>query len=179
MEELSIVKSAYESGRTTIFPVLYELKPKDISSDLQWVKDLIFKEANKSSGTREICNHIVCKITGDIVDMCHYKKIKDIVDDSPYSLPKAAATLLNVYLGVDSANLNSKITLLYAVYQIIDQSNITSLNSEISMVKRIFDRLFSETRLNLKIDYRELWLLENSTCILIDHFLACCTESSI
>lgn len=179
MEELSIIESRYHEGEITVFPVLYELLPSDIPAKLRWINALIFKEVDRHSGTREICNHIACKITGDVVGSCNYKKIQDIICAASPLLPPAVNTLLHSYLGVDYANLNSRITLLYATYVTIAELKLIEANSTTSMVSKIFGRLFSEAKLNLAIDYRDLWLLENSICILVEYYIAACTESKI
>lgn len=80
---------------------------------------------------------------------------------------------------VDMENLNSRISLLYAIYLIISNSGQLKENNIAYLVSKTFDRLFSETRLNLDIDYRELWLLENAICLLINSYLSSCTESNI
>lgn len=88
-------------------------------------------------------------------------------------------TYIKCYLQIDHANLNSRISLLYAAYLVITDTKRINANSITNMVSCVFDRLFSETRLNLPVDYRELWLLENSLCILIDFYIDSCTESRI
>lgn len=179
MEELSIIKNRYYQNDVTVFPVLYELSPNEIPVPLYWIKELIFKEVDRSSGTREVCNHIACKITGDILHNYSYSNIQTILDASPSALPSATQKLLYNYQRIDCANLNSRVSLLYAVYLIIYNTGLYPLNPDTNMVSKIFDRLFTETRLNLEIDYREIWLLENSICILISYYLESCTESKI
>lgn len=179
MEELSIIRERNIRGEVTVFPVLYELLPNEIPCKLLWIKELIFKETDRHSGTREICNHIACKITGDVLNNFKYKKIQDIISFSVSELPTATYEILSRYQGIDCANLNSRVALLYAAYLNIIHSKRICFDSIISMTSRIFERLFSETRLDLAIDYRELWLLENSICILINYYLDSCTESKI
>ncbi len=89
-------------------PVLYEISPVNLPSEFQWIKELIFKEVDKKSGTREICNHIACKITGDILKQYDYKNVKDII--SSKLMPSATTAILECYLDVDAANLNSRIS---------------------------------------------------------------------
>lgn len=177
-EEIEILKSRYYKNEVVIFPVLYELSPCDLPPMFEWVKTLIFKEINHATGTLEICNHIACKITHDILDNCRYKTINEIVS-SGFTLPKSITSLLDKYIKVDNANLNSRVTLLYAVYLIIIESNNLVIDPLCEVPTKSFERLFTETLLNLTIDYRELWLLENSICILIDYYFTHCTESRI
>ncbi len=75
MEELAIIKERVSNGSVVVFPILFGISPSEITEDLLWIKDLIFKEANQSTGTREICNHIVCRITGEILKNAASKRL--------------------------------------------------------------------------------------------------------
>lgn len=176
-EEIKILESRYYKNEVVVFPALYELKPCDIPPVFSWIRKLIFKEVDRSTGTLEVCNHIACKITQDMLESCRYRTIEE-VNYSNLPLPKSASTLLHKYIQIDNSNLNSKVALLYAIYTII-QSDITSTDLPCIMPTKVFDRLFTETLLNLSVDYREIWLLENSLCILIDNYVTSCTESRI
>ncbi len=176
-EEIKILESRYYKNDVVIFPVLYELKPCDIPPVFGWIKNMIFKEVNHSTGTLEVCNHIACKITQDMLVNCKYRTIVEIIK-SNLQLPKSVNTLLNKYIQIDSGNLNSRIALLYAIYTIVQSDDIAA-NFQCDIPTKVFDRLFSETLLNLAVDYREIWLLENSLCILIDYYVTSCTESKI
>lgn len=172
MEEIDIIQKRYRRGDITIFPILFEISPDKIDRKIDWIKELIFKEVDKHSGTREICNHIACKITDDILKEYKLRNIQAILDNiENYQIPAATYELLNCYQKVDSKNLNSKISLLYASYLTIKHSNILKTDQTLYMISKIFDRLFSETCLSIAIDYRELWLLENSICILLNHYI--------
>lgn len=177
-EEINILKSRYYKGEIIVFPVLYELKPCNIPSKFDWISNLIFKEVNHTTGTLEICNHIACKITHDILNNCRYKTINEIVN-SNLNLPKPIKSLLKKYTKIDNTNLNSRIALLYATYIVIIESSSLSISLFCEVPTKVFERLFTETLLNLTVDYRELWLLENSMCILIEYYFISCTESKI
>ena len=177
-EEIKILESRYYKNDVVIFPVLYELNPKDIPPVFCWVKDLIFKEVDRSSGTLEICNHIACKITQDMLKTSKFKTITDVIN-SNLPLPKAAKYLLQKYTYIDNANLNSRVSLLYATYTIIQAENLLETLPNCEIPIKVFERLFNETLLNLSIDYREMWLLENSLCVLIDYYVESCTESKM
>lgn len=179
MEELSIVESRYRRGEVAVFPVLYEINPNDIPHELQWIKEIIFKEVDKSSGTREICNHIACKITDDMLQDCRFKKVEEIIDAPLPTLPSVTYKLLSSYIGIEYSNLNSRVALLYSIYLMLICTETMQTGSVTAMVSKIFNRLFSETKRNIEVDYRELWLLENSICLLVNCYLASCTESRI
>lgn len=171
MEELSIIKQRHEKGDIFIFPILYEISPESLSTNLLWIKELIFKETNRSSGTYEICNHISCKITNDILQKYKVQNIQYIVEKMPDTIPLATYLILKSYQEIDARNLNSKVALLYSAYITIKAVIKHSSNQMIGMISRIFERLFSETKLNLEIDYREIWLLENTICILVNQYI--------
>lgn len=176
-EEIKILEERYYRREVVIFPVLYELEPNKIPSKFIWISNLIFKEVDRTTGTLEICNHIACKITQDMLCDCRYKTIREILNIS-LPLPKSVNSLLKKYTQIDSANLNSRVALLYATYTII-QSDSPTIEQSYDVPTKTFERLFAETLLNLTIDYRELWLLENSLCILIDNYVTSCMESKI
>lgn len=177
-EEIAILEERYYKNEVIIFPVLFKIKPSDVPSKFQWVKDLIFKEVLSDTGTLEVANHIACKITKDILAHYRYKNILDILS-SKKVISKPIISLLKNYTKIDVANLNSRVALLFAVYTIIVESHTIIINEINRIPIKVFDRLFTETCLNLSIDYRELWLLENSICILIQHYYMFCTESKI
>lgn len=179
MEEISILKERYYTNEATLFPILYELSPNDIPYKLQWIKKLIYKEVDRHTGTLEICNHIACKITNDILINFRYKNISDFLNQRIFFEYHIVYALLNSYQAIDYENLNSRIALLYATYLNIIYSKNIHINSSLAIASKTFERLFSETRLNLVIDYRELWLLENCICILINYYICDCTESNI
>ena len=113
-----------------------------------------------------------------MLDNCRYKTINEIVNSS-LALPKSVNSLLDKYTKIDKVNLNSRVALLYAAYLIVVESSDLSINPLCEVPTKAFEWLFAETLLNLKIDYRELWLLENSICILIENYFISCTESKI
>lgn len=176
-EEIKVLESRYNSNEVVVFPVLYELKPCNVPSEFAWIKNLIFKEANRTTGTFEICNHIACKVTNDMLSHYNYRTVSDIVNaDLP--IPKSVCCLLNRYNKIDNQNVNSKITLLYAVYTILKYENIT-INQLYEIPTKAFERIFNETSLNLAVDYRDIWLLENCLCILINYYVTYCIESKM
>ena len=170
MEEISITKNRYIQGDVIVFPILYEILPNNLPQKLQWIKELIFKEVDRKSGTREICNHIACKITKDILDGYIYQNIIDLT--SLDSLPIATTAILKSYFRVDTSNLNSRVSLLYAAYLTIINSKVFKENTYMHMISKIYERLINETNLNLDVDYRELWLLENAMCLLGNLYLS-------
>ncbi len=181
LEELELIRQRYCKSEVVVFPVIYEISPQKLPDNLQWVRALIFKEVSKHSGTREICNHIACRITTDLLNEYDHKTLRSI--EKKAITPALIKKYIETYFSIDTENLNARISILYAtnlLIQYIYLSDSESINSKyISLVSRIFSRLFDETRLNLKIDYRELWLLENAICLIINIYLESRTDSSI
>ena len=112
------------------------------------------------------------------MESCKCKSIQDIINSNLF-LPKTVNSLLKQYSKIDNANLNSRVTMLYSIYIIIIESNNVKKSTLCELPTKVFERIFAETLLNLTIDYRELWLLENSMCILIEHHYSSCIESKI
>ena len=155
---------------------MYQISPNNLINEFIWVKKLIFKEVSSSSGTRQICNHIACKITKDILVHAKHKNLNELINSGDIQTNCYLYTTLCKYKQVSASNINSKITILYLIYLYIIDSKTLILNSIIDMQIKIFERLFSETSLHLDMDYRDLWLLENSICILIEYYLDSFTE---
>ena len=176
-EEIKVLESRYYNNNVVVFPVLYELDPSNIPKKFSWIKNIIFKEVDHTSGTIEICNHIACKITQDMIRDYHYRSLNDIIN-AKLPLPEIVITLLNKYNKIDSSNLNSRITMLYAIFIAIRPEHPLK-NPEYEMPIKIFERLFAETLLNLNVDYRDIWLLENSLCLLINYYITFCIESKV
>ena len=112
----------------------------------------------------------------EIIKQYDYKNVKDII--SSKLMPSATTAILECYLDVDAANLNSRISLLYATYLTIIYSKEPKECAYFHLVSQIYNRLINEINLNLGIDYRELWLLENTICILCNSYISW-TESKI
>lgn len=179
MEELELVKKRYLKSDVTVFPVFYEISPQNLPNDLRWVSELIFKEVTKDSGTREICNHIACKITSDILSVYEYKALREIISNR--KIPTLLQTLIEAYLSISNENINARVSMLYATHLTLQNIYLSNYDTNVQteLVSKIFMRLFDETRLHLNVDYREIWLLENALCILINNYLALRTESSM
>ena len=170
MEELNIIKKNYFLNSSTVFPILYEIKPSEIPTELTWVKRLIFKEVTRDSGTYEVCNHIACKLTEDILKNCRYHTLNEIVSSNVLKNQEPINKLLCSYTEICNENLNGKITLLYTTFIFIE----TSINNNFdyfTLVKKIFLRIFNESKLNILVDYRDIWLLENAISILLNFYI--------
>ena len=59
----------------------------------------------------------------------------------------------------------------YATYLTIIHSETNKKFTFIYLISKIYNRLINEINLNLDVDYRELWLLENTLCILCNNYL--------
>ena len=101
----------------------------------------------------------------DISDSLPHKKLYDFTsinlkcDKNGY-----IKELLKQYYSIDHHNLNSRLTILYSVYLFI-KSSITY--QQIVSIKPI-EWLFSITKLDLKIDFKELRIAENNLIILLN-----------
>lgn len=171
MEELEIIKKNHSLNLTTVFPILYEIKPSELPIELAWVRHLIFKEVTRDSGTYEVCNHIACKLTEDILRNCRYHTLNEIVSSNVLKNQVAINKLMYSYNEICNENLNGKITLLYAAFIFIETSINNNNFEHLALVKKIFLRIFNESKLNILVDYRDIWLLENAISILLNFYI--------
>lgn len=178
LEELSILKERYNKNKIVIFPVLYEIIPDRLPNELEWIKELIFKEVNRQSGTREVCNHIICRITEDLISNFSIKSINNLSNNICVSIPTDIRNIIENYKRIDYDNINSRISLLYAIHIIIKE-RLKNTDKVPDFLYKIFERLFTETQLNISVDYRDIWLLENAICLLLNYYIEFSTESSI
>lgn len=179
MEEFAIIKERFLRNEMIVFPILYELPPSNVPVELHWVKDIIFKEANSRSGTRDICNHIACKITENILSTYALQHVEDVISVKSSLRTSLVATIICKYLEIDQFNLNGRIALLYSAFLVMTNSKKLPDNVPLHIATCVYNRLFSETKLNLPIDYRELWLLEKCICIIANYYLENDTASKI
>lgn len=160
LSEIESIKLQYEAGKLALFPLLYELKAEGLPHELAWVKDLIYREITRSSGSREVCNHVACKVTEDLVAALKPMSIEDMSKTKHPAL-SVAKELAASYLAIGHDNLNARVAMLYALHLAITP-NVKPESPYVQLAAKVFGRLFSETKLHLDIDYREIWLLENS-----------------
>lgn len=169
LEEASIIYKEWYEGNKTVFPVLYGINPDALPDEFIWIKSIIYKEITKDSGTREFATHLMCRITEDALYDYPYRDLIDVIDHGSV-LPKHIHKLLQDYCLLDASNINSRITLLYAIYTFLSENE--PLEMEFSeIIRKTFNRLFSETKLNIHVDYRDIWLLENMLCLYMNQLL--------
>ncbi len=178
VEEIDIIRQRYFANDVIVFPVLYEISPNDIPNVFYWVKEIIYKEVNRKSGTRETCNHIACKISENMLLHHPVNSISKMMSLLPAHM-KLIRAILCSYNKIDHANINSRVSLLYATSLIMNHTTSFPDNAEVRFAQQLFNRLFSETQLSIAIDYREIWLLENALCLLANYYLAANAESNI
>ncbi len=165
LEEIKAIEISHMQQDIVVFPVLYELTPDRIPSEMDWIKSLIYFEADRSSGTRHISNHVACRVTKDIISERRIESLRCISEKSEDINP-AVIRLLSSYFEIDKNNINARIAILYAIY-IISTNEGRTPNEFDNLIDKCFQRLFNETKLDLDIDYRETWLLENLTRIVL------------
>lgn len=158
-EEIEIVKSQYELGKMRVFPILYNIIADELPEKYYWMKEIIYREVTDSSGTLMTVSSIVYRYLKDKLQSFRYKnlfEIKDVLADN------YLCSLLKTYYSIDNNNLNAKMTILYCfnyyLYSIIN----TSLPLYCT---KPFELLFSKTKLNIEIDFKELSILETSVML--------------
>ena len=158
-EEIQIVKSQYELGKMRVFPILYNITADELPVKYCWMKEIIYREVTDNSGTLMTVSSITYRYLKDKLQSFPYEhlfELKDVITDRYLSY------LLKMYYSIDNNNLNAKMTILYCfncyLYSIINAS------LPLYCVKP-FELLFSKTKLNIEIDFKELSILE--TCVML------------
>lgn len=163
-EEIDIIYKQYKTGKMTVFPVFYELKARDLPMKYKWMTSLVYKELKASDGTLGTCNHIVVKFLNDLIIAEKYKTIEDCTNMLNKAGEKYISTILSNYLQIDHQNYNAKISLVYCVYQYCT-TKIAQIKPLVSLP---FEHMFAINKLNLKIDSREVLILELSSVLLLN-----------
>ncbi|MBN7774630.1 toll/interleukin-1 receptor domain-containing protein [Clostridium aminobutyricum] len=172
IEELEVIKERYLKGLIHIFPIFYNIKASELSSEYQWLCDMIYNEINDTSGTLLACNQIICKCYKDIIYKNQYPSLevyKTVLSGYPAA---TAATyinrLLELYSSVSTSNFNSKMSILFCLILYLNGS----LKDDISSLYKSAQYLFNTTKLDLPYNFKEIRLLEQISEILLGLFLS-------
>ena len=126
---------------------------------------MIYREITDKSGSAITVSSIVCRYLKDISDSLSHKNLYDFTNINLKSDKNGyIKELLRQYYVIDHHNLNSRLTILYSVYLFIKSSIIYR---PIVLMKPV-EWLFSLTKLDLKIDFKELRIAENNLIILLN-----------
>lgn len=159
-EEMECIKTQFEKGEITIFPLFYKIKSNEIPVQYEWLTKLIYKEFDDKSGTLLICNHIMSRILTDELKKCTHQSLYEL--QCNISLNKNdlfIEKILQSYLDIDRDNHNARVAILFCLYTYLTAKyGISDILPQ--HYWRAFDRLFSYTKLHLSIDLREVLILE-------------------
>lgn len=161
-EEIDLIYKRYQSGQMYVFPVLYNITAIELPQKYWWMKNLVYKELQKDTDSRGLCNHITCKYLFDRLQKYNLKSIPDLCD----TFTGYIKTLLINYQELDGNNFNARISILYA--------GILYLNSQKELpeyYRKGITYLFNETKLNLPIDLRETIIFERLFLLASNYFL--------
>lgn len=158
-EEIELIKEKYEKGNMTVFPIFFNLSADDISEKYQWMTKLVYKELTPSIDSVGAAIHIVCKVLLDELDNYPIKTINEYITIcEKIPLHTYPVIIIQSYLKTYNGNYNARISLLYSVCKYI-----ISLY-DISIFPQYYyqgiDYLFSQTKLSLPIEKRELLIME-------------------
>ena len=158
-EELEIIKHQHEIGKMHIFPILYNITASELPDRYQWLRNLIYNEVTNKTGTLLTCNQIVCKFLSDKNNSLSLRQYQT------FSIDGFVKELLSVYFDISEENINARILTLFTIYKYLIYTNPTMDYPQYCV--RAFNRIYSSTKLNLKNDWKELSILENSLLLMI------------
>ncbi|MCM1222445.1 MAG: toll/interleukin-1 receptor domain-containing protein [Lachnospiraceae bacterium] len=164
-DELLVIKQQYALNKIHVFPIFYQIKASELPEKYRWLCKLIYNEVDEKTGTLLTCNQIALKyiqdknrqyLTRNLVD---YKK-GVLLDDSYIH------NMLTVYFEIDYDCLNLRILTLFAIFKYLccKYANIEYPPYCI----RTFNKLYNIVKLNLKIDWKEISILENILLLMLN-----------
>ncbi len=166
-EEIELIKEKYEKGDMTVFPIFFNLSAEDIPEKYLWMTKLVYKELTPSIDSVAAAIHIVCKVLLDELDKYPIKTLNEYITTyEKIPLHTYPVIIIQSYLKTYKGNYNARISLLYSICKYIislyDISNIPLYYYQ------GIDHLFSQTKLSLPIEKRELLIMERSFLLLIN-----------
>lgn len=164
-EEIDVIYNRLREGKINIFPILYNITFEELPQKYRWIKKLIYREITDKTGSAITVSSIVCRYLKDMSTSFLHKDLCDFIDINLKSDKNGyIKELLKQYYAIDHHNLNSRLTILYSVYLFI---KVSAIYRPVVLTKPI-EWLFSLTKLDLKIDFKELRIAENNITILLN-----------
>ncbi|MCQ4088505.1 toll/interleukin-1 receptor domain-containing protein [Saccharibacillus sp. JS10] len=165
-EEIDLMYEKYLNGTMHIFPIFFNISASEVPEKYKWLKNLVYKEIVPSIDVYSTCNHIICKFLEDELATHEYQNLISL-EKSMKKLKSDIfiSNLLQSYLEIDEKNFNSRISLLYAGCTYIECSY--DLNETPSYYTAGFKKLFNETKLSLKVDLRDMLMIERLFLLLV------------
>lgn len=169
IEEEKRIFTELSSRDITIFPLLYNIKFKDLPKTYQnKLENYIYNEINDKSGTLSSINQVITKILIDKINKTTYDETPTL---SNYNTTNISNTyvkqLLNIYDSISKENFNSRITMLFCLYNYIKFKYTTI--PQIAYVYKTIEYLFTFTKLSIEYNHKELIIAELSLIIILNN----------
>ncbi|WP_037291049.1 toll/interleukin-1 receptor domain-containing protein [Saccharibacillus sacchari] len=165
-EEIDLMYDKYLNGSMHIFPIFFNLSANEVPEKYGWMKQLVYKEILPSIDVYSTCNHIICKFLSD--ELIQHESQSLISLEKRMKSIKCDLFILSLiqsYLELDEKNFNSRIALLYAGCCYIEFNY--DLHTIPSYYTAGFKKLFNETKLSLKVDLRDILMIESLFLLLV------------
>jgi hypothetical protein len=170
-EEIDLIHSKYSLHQIHVFPIFYDLSLTDIPPKYKWLTHLVYKELDISTDVRGTCEHIICKVLLDELSHCTYSTVDSTLARSEFSTDyDYIFKLLSCYKSIDGNNKNAKFSLLYSAILYI--RTFYKLEDLPAYYFAPADFLFSETKLNLPMESREILIMERAFLLLFNAIIA-------
>lgn len=163
-DELTIIHKQYNIGKIHVFPIFYKITASELPLKYQWLCQLIYNEVDDKTGTLLACNQIILKY---ILDKNDNYSVKELVDyNNLFFQDNFIIEMLSIYFDIDSDNISVKMSTLFSIFKYLTCKH-TSFKYPNYCVKT-FKRLYDLTKLKIKIDWKELSILENSLLLMLN-----------
>lgn len=166
IEELNVIHELYQNKNIVIIPILYNLTGENIPNRFSWLKELIYVELKKDTGTADIATQIVAKYFQDQIRTERFHSINEFINQKEILFNNYIKDLLLSYSKLDTRNVNGRISLLYAICMYI-RNRYSTIEIPYYCTKSIL-YLQQFSNLNITINFKEISIMENVLTIMLN-----------
>ncbi len=168
-EELEYAQVLYENKKLVVFPAFYNYSPEELALEYTWMKNIIYNEITKRSGTCYLANQIIERILNDKIERLAHTSILSFLNTSLYNQPFLKEMIFCVKETFED-NYKVKIGLLYGVYVHCTLEQQLETDPDINLHQAI-TKIFEMTKNNVKIDHLIYSIFEKCLIIVLNQEL--------
>lgn len=163
-DELAVIKQQYVSQKIHIFPIFYKIKASDLPKKYKWLCKLIYNEINEHSGTLLTCNQITLKYIEDKNKLYSTCNLSDYINGKFQD--SYIQDMLTIYFEIGCDCLNLRILALFTIFKYLC-CKYENVEYPLFCIKT-FNKLYTATKLNLRMDWKELSILESILLLMLN-----------
>ncbi|MCM1181166.1 MAG: toll/interleukin-1 receptor domain-containing protein [Clostridium sp.] len=166
VEELNVIYKLYQNKNIVIIPILYNLTGENIPTKFSWLKEFIYDELTKDTGTADVATQIVAKYFEDQIRTGKFHAINEFISQREFLFNNYIKELLISYSKLDIRNINGRVSLLYSISRYICLKYDTIKIPYYCTKSILYLEQFSN--LNISINFKEISIMENALTIMLN-----------